>query len=72
MYPEVGETDFIEEWRESETFAQHIGIRHDFPRNISSDILIVCLRVFLFIDFLHLEFSLQFLTPVFLLTVLVR
>jgi hypothetical protein len=48
VYPEVGETDFIEEWRESETFAQHLGTRHDFPINISSDILIVCLRVFHF------------------------
>jgi Cns1/TTC4 Wheel domain len=25
VYPEHGETDFIEEWRENETFAQHLG-----------------------------------------------
>ena len=27
LYPEFGETDFVEEWRESETLEQHIQVR---------------------------------------------
>ena len=27
MYPEFGETDFIEEWRENEAVEQHIQVQ---------------------------------------------
>ncbi len=72
VYPEVGETDFIEEWRESETFAQHLGTRHVFPRNISCNILIICLRVFIFIGLLSSWVFTVVLTPIFLLAVFVQ